>query len=70
MGRTERSHVLRATHRPVMSPFGPALDRAVEIEVRVLTEEFDERAGVLLPVDHGAQPVSYTHLTLPTIYSV
>jgi len=35
------------------------------------TGDFGERFAAYVQIDHGGgQPVSYTHLTLPTIYSV
>ena len=49
----------------------PMRFKAFEFEARVIQHEFDHLNGVLF-IDHAdpSTPVSYTHLTLPTISSV
>ena len=52
-------------HPTGLTPVGsPVHDQQAEIEDRLATEELDE------DFDDTAEPVSYTHLTLPTICSV
>ena len=63
--------------RALRTRFGPEYDRVLSEQDSVSAAERELRARErrhseleLRPLDAQAHPVSYTHLTLPTIYSV
>ena len=57
----------------LVDPQGVPYDRP-PLSKEFLTGDADARRLLLAPptwfAEHGVEPVSYTHLTLPTIYSV
>ena len=50
--------------------FHEALNSRDVLDFRVALSAFDVFTGVVREAEDGSGPVSYTHLTLPTIYSV
>ena len=48
----------------------PSMDLATQTHLTTLRDLLNYRQTELRAEVHAAQPVSYTHLTLPTIYSV
>ena len=61
---------LSVTDMPENFPVQGANGRALSVFARVINLSLDDPAGTQNMVSIDARPVSYTHLTLPTIYSV
>ena len=61
-------------YNALLRPFSVVGPPGVGLFPVVLAGFLDEKQGIFLSVNdgklNGVEPVSYTHLTLPTIYSV